>query len=367
MNFRYSFLLATTLSLLSSSPSFSMENDDRPAKTPIILQQFDCVEFVKSFVPKDSTQDYIQKVANCYRDALVFKEEIKHDGRVWNDFLPVGSKSQINLDEVIKDYGWSFPPIPRVQKHLLEFCAQSKTPVNMMDIGAGYGVDSLFSLLTKNVQNLFALENQKAQRDVLQQTVEQSIRQTVDPNFSLKPFKALKKDFLTLAEDYSPGAFDVLNPNKVIHFFDPAQTKIFGERAKSLLKKGGRLFLTCLTPSPKSEIEKFMNSQVEKGIEFPGYVFYSQKVEILKNNHPGAVSMLAVRSPKENEKPAHFFQTIHTKKPLSLRTDRVMHYHTAQTLEKILGDGFRILETMITTPEENYGTDHMISIVAEKI
>lgn len=153
----------------------------------------------------------------------------------------------------------------------------------------------------------------------------------------------------------------MLNANKVIHFFDPAQTRIFSERANSLLKKGGRLFLTCLTPSPGSEIEDFMREH--EGEDLPGFVFYKLETMLIHGTQLGDSRMLEVRAPREGEESAHFFQEVLSDRVI---TDRVMHYHTLETLTKVLGDGFRILEAMITTPDENHGTDHMISIVAEK-
>lgn len=349
MNVKYSLLFAPILSLLSSVASFSMENEETlEISAKILKQPIERIKFVKSFVPKNSSEEYIEAVANCYRDALEFKKDIEHD-RV------------LKTNTVTYDYGWTFPPVPRVQKHLLEFCANAEKPVNMMDIGAGYGLDSLFSLLTKNIKNLYALEKQKVQTELLKQVVIGSIKTNVDSNFPLKAFQAFNKDFLTLAPDFSKGGFDVLNANKVVHFFDIDQTKTFGERSGTLLKKGGRLFLTCLTPTPESKIENFMNSQEDS--EFPGYVYYQQETMLIDDNIPGDSQIFEVRQPTSNEKSAHFFQKTYKKRVV---TERVIHYHTIKTLAKMLGDNFDILETMITTPEENNGPDHMISIVAQK-
>lgn len=357
MNLKYPLFFIPILSIFTSVSSFSMDEEDICKFTAKTLQQpLEREAFVKLFVPTDSTEKYIEDVANCYRDSLNFKQEIVHDGRP--NFM---GQSIILPNTVTKDYGWNFPPVPRVQKHLLEFCAKANNPVNMMDIGAGFGLDSMFALLTKNIKNLFALEKQKAQVELLKQVVIGSIKTNVDSNFPLSVFKAFNKDFLTLAPDYSKGAFDVLNANKVAHFFDIDETKIFGERSGSLLKTGARLFLTCLTPTPGSEIEEFMNSQTES--EFPGYVFYKQETKLMEGNQPGDSRMLEVRKPASTEQSAHFFQQVFKDRVI---TDRVMHYHTVETLAKMLGDNFNIIKTMITTPEENNGTDYMISIVAEK-
>ena len=361
MNLKSKLLFIPLFSLLTTTPIFSMdEENNTDGISAKILQQPDArkarAQFVKSFLPQNSTNAYVKKVADCYRGALGYKKEIIHDGRP-----QLFGQSAIPQNTVTTDYEWQFPPVPRVQRHLLEFCAKSKNPVNMMDIGAGYGIDSLFALLTKNIKNLYALEKQKAQADLLKHVVTGSIHTHVSSEFPLQHFKAFHKDFLTLAPDFSKGAFDVLNANKVVHFFDIDQTKIFAERSSSLLKKGGRLFLTCLTPTPGSEIEAFMNSQIER--EFPGYVFYKQETRLIGMNIPGESHMLEVRTPTPHEQSAHFYQSISRDHVI---TDRVMHYHTSETLQSLLGDNFDVIKTMITTPKENNGTDHMISIVAEK-
>src|SRR6185437_10547284 len=115
------------------------------------------------------------------------KKEIVHDGRA-NLF----GQQIIPPNTVTQDYGWNFPAVPRVQKHLLTFCAQANKPVTMMDIGAGFGVDSLCALLTKNIHFLVALEKQGAQVKYLKNTVEQSILQNVDSKFPLQSFKPIK-------------------------------------------------------------------------------------------------------------------------------------------------------------------------------
>jgi cyclopropane fatty-acyl-phospholipid synthase-like methyltransferase len=350
MNLRALFVFASSLIFFSYSPCFSMEQEfQKTSKTsiqPVVdPNHFDHKAFVKLFVPANSTEKYIQAIADCYRDLLRTKKEILHD-------------RSLLLNTTTHDFGWTFPVVPRVQIKFLEFIVQAEQPVNMMDIGAGWGFDSICVLFTKNVKTLYALESQKAQCEALKRTVTDSIRINVDKDFPLNGFHAFKKDFLTLAPDFSKGLFHVLNANKVIHFFDPSQSKIFAERVTSLLVKGGRLFLTCLTPSPESMIEKFVNQQTDT--TFPGYIFYRLQSKLDASNQ----KMVEVRKPKVNEIGGYFFQKLVNDN--LAETHRVMHYHTKETLEKLLGENFSILETIITTPEENYGTDHMISIVAER-
>lgn len=360
MNLYSSLFFAAALSLVSSTPSFSMEETD-PFSPHTMSTHQGRVSFVKRFIPQDSSEDYTNKVADCYRDILKNKKEILHD-EGYGDFL--GKQIPVT-GQVIQDYGWNFPSIPRVQIHLLNFIAKAPHPVTMMDIGPGYGFDSLMALLTKNVKVLFAVENQKRQYDALKYTVTESIRQNVDASFPVSSFIPLHKNCLTLPSPFCPGAFNVLNANKVIHFFDEEETTKFATATSVLLPKGGILLLTCLTPTPGSEIETFMNSQKESNS--PGYVFYRLQTEVLPDNTPGRSSVLEVRRPKTEEKSAYFLQKIYQDGDYAYAvTDRVMHYHTAETLKKIFEPAFKIVETMILTPEETYGTDHMISIVAER-
>lgn len=214
-----------------------------------------------------------------------------------------------------------------------------------------------------------AFENQKAQWEALSFTVIHSIRTHVDPNFPVDKFSALHADFLeepTLP--FPKHTFDGINVNKVIHFFDPEQSRVFKEKINFFLKSGGRLFLTCLTPSPGTKIDEFMQSSEE---EFPGYLFYRLETKLteLFQFGAGASNLKEVRKPVNDEESAHFFQTRREVGPkeILITTDRVMHHHTFETLTQFLGEEFKILETCIIPPNESMGSDHMISIIAEKL
>lgn len=353
----YRMLLATALTFFHTSSGFSMNQEDQDAQNVLsstIRPTLNLREFVKSFVPADSSDAYIESVMKVLRDSINSpKREIRQD------------HEGLELGVVQKDYGYNFPSIPRIQQKLLEFCAQADREVRIADIGAGFGFDSLLALLTKKAK-VTAFEKQKAQCEALGFTVVQSILTYVDPNFPVDKFSALPADFLKQPTlPLLRHTFDGMNVNKVIHFFDPAESKVFKEKVNFFLRPRGRLFLTCLTPSPGTKIDEFMKSREE---EFPGYLFYRMETELTKLFQFGESIIKEVRKPADGEESAHFFQT-HKQvggKDIVI-TDRVMHYHTLETLTRLLGEEFKILETCIIPPEENTGTDHMISIVAEKL
>ncbi|MBY0272731.1 MAG: class I SAM-dependent methyltransferase [Alphaproteobacteria bacterium] len=354
MKYRYRMLLATALSFFPVSSGFCMNQEDQDALHSTVSPTLNLRKFVESFVPADSSEEYIESVMNVLRDTINSpKTEIRQD------------HESLQLGVVQKDYGYNFPSIPRIQQKLLEFCAQADHEVRIGDVGPGFGYDSLLTLLTKNAK-VTAFEKQEAQCEALKFTVIQSILTHVDPNFPVGKFSALHADFLKQQTiPFLRHTFDGINVNKVIHFFDPEESKIFKEKVSFFLRPGGRLFLTCLTPSPGTKIDEFMKSREE---EFPGYLFYRLETELTKLLQCGESNLKEVRKPADGEESAHFFQT-HKKvggKDIVI-TDRVMHYHTSETLTRLLGEEFKILETCIIPPEENTGTDHMISIVAEKL
>ncbi|MBX9785739.1 MAG: class I SAM-dependent methyltransferase [Alphaproteobacteria bacterium] len=354
MKYHYRILLATALSFFPVSSGLSMTQEEQDAQKALgstISPELDLREFVKSVVPDDSSDKYIDNVTKVWRNTINSpKREILQD----NDL-------QLGVGE--KDYGYNFPSILCIQKKLLEFCAQADHEVHIADVGPGFGYDSLMALLTKKAK-VTAFEKQEAQCEALQFTVKQTIFTQVDPNFPEDKFSALHADFLE-APTLQEHTFDGINVNKVIHFFNPKESKVFKEKINFFLKPGGRLFLTCLTPSPDTEIDKFMKSSKE---EFPGYLFYRLETELTESLQFGVAKLKEVRKPADYEESAYYLET-HKQEGSNLMVtiDRVMHYHTFETLTRFLGGDFKILETCIIPPKENMGTDQMISIVAEKL
>ena len=357
MKYRYRMLLATALSFFHISSGFSMNQEDQDAQQAFqstLNPKLNLREFVKSFVPTDSSDEYIDSVTNVLSNTINSpKLEIRQD------------HESLQLRVVQKDYGYNFPSIPHIQQKLLKFCSEADHEVHIADVGAGFGYDSLMALLTKNAK-VTAFEKQEAQWETLQFTVIQTILTQIGPNFPVDKFSALHADFLEQSTLPSlKHAFDGINVNKVIHFFDPKESRVFKEKINFFLKPAGRLFLTCLTPSPDTEIDNFMKSSKE---EFPGYLFYRLETELSELFQFGAAKLKEVRKPADGEESAYCLE-IHKQVGgrLMVITDRVMHYHTFETLTQLLGEKFKILETCIISPKENMGADHMISIVAEKL
>ncbi|KAB2831914.1 MAG: hypothetical protein F9K49_08980, partial [Caedimonadaceae bacterium] len=139
----------------------------------------------------------------------------------------------------------------------------------------------------------------------------------------MEKFSALHADFLE--QPTLPSlrhTFDGININKVIHFFNPKESRVFKENINFFLKPGGRLFLTCLTPSPGTKIDEFMKFREE---EFPGYLFYRMETELAELFQFGASHLKEVRKPADGEESAYCLQT-HKKvggKDIVI-TDRVM-------------------------------------------
>lgn len=324
------------------------------------LTEKELASFLTPHRPKNATDAYFTKTVALYlRMASLAKgkKDIVHDGR-----------DVIMPDRVYQDYGWNNPLELGIHGKLLQFCTQSKTKLNVIDVGPGFGFDTVGMLLTQNV-NVQAMEKQKRQTACLTLDVGSSIK-GIDETL-LKRFRPVNADFLTFPiSTKAVGAYDGINLNQVIHFFDPSQSRTFRERAHTLLKPDGSVFVTCLAPTPGSEIEKFMAAQKGKE-EFPGYIFYKQRNPVLFDGsgqpYLGKEQMLEVRKPKVGECSAYFLQTEETTKDGSFAvTSRVMHFHTLETLTHLLGDQFSIVDSIVTLPDGTMGTDVRISVVAKK-
>ena len=360
MKLRYFLLSSAVLSsFLFSSSVYCMNNniEENVLKIQPKLE-------IKPYLPQESLEEYIKNASNVFDRIMEAPQiDILHDDR--KKF-----NQQIQPDTIIKDYGWSFRPYSNGLRELLEFCSQTHLK-RAIDVGPGEGNETIAMLLTKRV-HVTAYEKQTLQCNRLIQNVKKLMSEA-DTQFPLdKRFLSKAADFLTVEfKESFKGQYEIINANKVIHFFDPSQTSTFVEKAAFLLKQKGRLFVTAVTPTPKSKIESFICT--EKKNTFPGgYIFYKQENELNKEwtNIVGAPQIVEVRTPKK-EQSAHFYQTVRqAQKKAFAVTERVMHYHTEKTLAEALGDKFKIIKTFIITPKETGGNDeyqeHMISIMAER-
>ncbi|MBS0271379.1 MAG: hypothetical protein JSR85_01880 [Proteobacteria bacterium] len=353
MKLRHFLLSSIVLSSFAfSSAAYCMEAE-RPSKL-----------MIRPYLPQDSSEEYIQNASKVFDTIMDAPQvDILHDDRA-------SVNQQILPNTDTKDYGWSFRPHPNSLRELLEVCSQPHLK-RAIDVGPGEGNETVAMLLTKRV-HVTTFEKQSLQSKRLTQNV-QTLTSKADAHFPLDiRFLSKAADFLTAEfKETFKGGYEIINANKVVHFFDPSQTSTFVKKVAFLLKPGGHLFITAVTPTPGSKFEKFIC--FEKKNTFPdGYVFYRQENELNEDwsGIVGAPQTVEVRTPKK-EQSAHFRQTVRqTPRKAFAVTERVMHYHTEKTLGEALGNKFKIIKTFVITPKETGGDDkyqeHMISIVAER-
>ncbi len=341
----------------ASHPVFGMEGEDNTK--PVTVKKV----VIQKYLPAGSSQEYIGRASElCTLIMEAPQLEILHDGR---DDIPANT--------VVRDYGWSFRPNPVAVCELLEFCHAQKSTVRGIEVGPGHGYEASLILLTKRVQ-LTAYEKQSKQCVLVRGNVLGTM-QGVDPTVAWdKIFYPKCNDFIDVKfGDKFEGQYALLNANKVVHFLDPVETDTFFDKVALLLKPGGRLFLTAVTPKPKSKFEAFIEKQ--KGSKYPGYVFYRQENRLNAEwtDIVGEPDIVLVRAPSANEKCAHFMQSVRqVNDDIAFSvTDRVMHYHTGETLTNALGKRFRVLKLTMMSPDEIGGNasfqEDMIHIVAERV
>ena len=306
------------------------------------------------FLPTNSPQ-YVEKACQVYKKMQnALKTEILHDD---GQMLP---------NQVYIDYGWDFPPIFKVQSELLSFCSQQTTKKRFMDIGPGNGYDTVAMLLTQKA-HVTSYEILNAQFKKLENTVKTLVYEA-SPTFNMDQNARFRNnDFLQVKFNASfEGGYTGINLNKVGHFWDNKQWEIFRDNAAFLLEKNvGRLFITLVTPTPGDHFDRFMQQY------HSGLVCF-QRTDLLNDSWTGIIGdpvSITTRKPKSNEKPGHMFQTIkEVGKKAFVVTDRVMNYHTVETVTAALGDKFRILKVINLSPRDIHpdAFESMISIVAER-
>jgi len=313
---------------------------------------------ITRYLPANTSENIKKNTSLVYKKiSTAAKKEIIHDRP--EGLLP---------NKVYQDYGWNFPPIPRVQKELLEFCSQFPKKVRGKDIGAGEGYDTIAMLFTGKV-HVSVYEKEAPQRQALENKVKELMSEA-NKDFDVSKNTRYYGDFLTAKfTDNSKGQYQVINANKMLHFLDPESTETFGERSAFLSGTDGGLFLTSVTPTPGDPFDTFMKANKEK--KWPGYLFYKQENE-LNHNWTGIVGepkITLVRIPKQGEKAGHFYQTVEERGSKAFAiTERVMHYHTEETLTQLLGDKFKIKKVINLLPKDIHpdAAESMISIVAER-
>ena len=311
------------------------------------------------YLPANSSPEYVIKAIQLYKKLQNEpKEGIKHNRL----------RGILGSYTVYTDFGSNFPSIYQIQKELLEFCSQCVQKEMFIDVGAGCGYDTIAMILTGKA-HVTAFEIEKPQYEILKNRVI-SLLSEINKNSLEKNVEFRHADFLKVeySKDFE-GQFSGINANKIIHFLDPEQTETFFHKAAFLLKPGGRLFITTAMPTPGDQFEEFIKKN--QNDKFPGFVFYKRKDRLNENGDKivGEPVLMSVRQPTSHEQGGYFFQTIEKDdKNTFVVTDRVIHYHTEQTLTHILNDKFKIIKVIKLLPKDIHpdAFESVISIVAER-
>lgn len=346
----------------SSAKKIDEDIEDADKLNPLVISSDvptkpDVID-IKNYLPTEcSQQDMAQATALYVTTYQIPKKEILHDG------------PPLRPGQIRTIYGWGFPPVASVQHELLSFCSEQPKKGRLIDIGPGYGQDAIAMLLTRKV-HLTTYEKQEKQNEEFKRQVGELFLRSY-PEFPLeKNFTPLNKDFLSVTfGKQSEGQYCGINANKLLHFLSPQETDVFVTSAAFLLKPGGRLFITTVTPTVGSKIEGFIIARAENREEHPGYLFYVQQNQLFDTETLafGPAEIILMRGPMK-EKPAHYCQVL-DKTDMTFTTARVMYFHTEASLQSALGSKFKIIKSMVLIPDEIHSDaqESMISIVAERL
>lgn len=104
-----------------------------------------------------------------------------------------GQSSVNNVGKVLSEGGYSFPPCKDVQGPLLYYCGNGALK-RVLDIGPGYGSDTLPLLLTHNVQ-VIAVDIRTGQLEELKKVVKATLGDTFPMLVQSSRFATLKRNF----------------------------------------------------------------------------------------------------------------------------------------------------------------------------
>jgi SAM-dependent methyltransferase len=173
----------------------------------------------------------------------------------------VGNKSP-NLNGT----GYTFFTVSPVGEAFLKAeCVPGKT---VLDVGAGYSdipIKALKQGVDRYVANDISLDHLK----LLVKRTKEALGDGEDKMNRLALLLGKIPDDLPL----SPGAYDAILADKIIHFLKPEDINGFIHKAKVCLKPGGKLYVT--TASPYSHAYETIQAEYvereEKGEMFPGH------------------------------------------------------------------------------------------------
>lgn len=362
-----SISLFSTLTLGSTE---AMDNEENPT-----LQK---AQITKYFAPFEvmPSQDYIahcmprldnqdrKEVKNVYRRLLAESPLPINEGNP--------SLSQSTLLErsraggcSFKEGGFSFPPNASIQGPYLFACGQAPLK-RVLDVGPGYGSDTIMALLTQNTQ-VTAVDIYPEQLDILNDRVKE-----ICEGKKIGRFNTYKHNFSVGAPPAKyREQFDIINANKVFHFLNDDQTKKMLENFHFMLKKYSLVFITVSTLTEKcKEYEQFIKNK-KADLTAPGIIYYNIERRAITSGLNGTIIGFTEPQRKILSKNEAKLPTLgHRIEKLVERgsdqyhiVSQVRHFHDLSTLENYLFPAFEIVDNTQYSPDLE---DHFLSVVARK-
>ncbi len=245
------------------------------------------------------------------------------------------------LDESKTDYGFNFPPMFTILK---PFLSQCRPGVNVMDIGAGKGNDSIMAAISG--ANVIAV-------DILSSQIEQikTYSEEILKDFGPYRLRTFKRDFSkqNSVPDKYVGKIQIVNANKVMHFLDDQETKIFINNVSLMLEDNGLIFITVCTPEEEQKYQR------------EGICYIKQTCPL--NDKMEFENVLKDSTPLVNLRGTEQFVDLSERGFLYTKY-YARHFYTKKTLRDYLGPQFDILDDIIVKSE--FG-EPFISVIARKL
>lgn len=268
---------------------------------------------------------------------------------------------QLGSNQLLTSTGINFSPMPEVLGLLLSHLSRQDRDMTVMDIGCGYGYDTVMMLLSHKVKTVLAVDTQQRQLDTMKTELEE-INASTGNTLDLRRVKYVKYNFAKpkpAPKDYI-GKFDIINVNKVFHFLDIDQTNKMIANLHDMLAPGGHLFITTstLSPHPQDLSRICYEKQKKQGLENPGLVYYIQTQSLIAGV-PDTGGFIP-RDQKPIADPGYMLILTRTE----MVETRVMgrHIHTSESIAPYLSPYLDVIYSGNVTHQ----ADTFLSIVAKK-
>lgn len=167
--------------------------------------------------------------------------------------------TQCKLTPTLNKMGYSFSNLTSYGESFLEFCETVDKPV--LDIGAAYG----FATIRALKKGAFVIANDTDSRH-LQMIQEKASKE------GLWNLKLIHSPFPYI--DLENNSLSAILMSQVLHFLPHKETDIIATKMFSLLKPGGRAFITVATPyvSMFSSFIQVFEERKKKNLSHPGLI-----------------------------------------------------------------------------------------------